>query len=212
MNSLSRRLSAQHFLHTAAQGSAKGPVWLADVPHCVRLGFKGPRAEQWLAEQNLPLPAAANSWCALQNRWDIVARTGASEFFIETDPDAPIATRLDAAAPVTGVYRVLREDSAFVLSGPAAEQALLQVCAIDFISLDLAAAPLIMTLMADVAVLVVPQMTGATRRYRVWCDPSFGAYLWTTLAQIVQDCAGSIIGPAQIPAGPLVPPDPTRGG
>jgi sarcosine oxidase subunit gamma len=219
-----RRVCAQHFLHVAAgaqcmvssthataytypEGSAKASVWLADVSHCMRWGFKGPHAAQWLAEQNITVPAAANSWCALEDGWGLIARAGNSEFFLETDLATAALAHLDGATHVPGVYPVLREDSAFVLSGPSAEAALLQICNIDFSSLDLRSSPLIMTLMAGVAVLVVPQMTGAMRRYRVWCDPSFGAYLWTALAQIVQDSAGSIIGAAQMPGGPRLSND-----
>jgi sarcosine oxidase subunit gamma len=44
-----------------------------------------------------------------------------------------------------------------------------------------------MTLMAGVSVLVLPQNLGGTAGaetiYRIWCDPSFGSYLWETLAE-----------------------------
>ena len=63
--------------------------------------------------------------------------------------------------------------------------ALAQVCNIDFARLDLARAPVIMTLMIGVTVLVLPEAAGYGRRYRIWCDPSFGEYLEHQLSVII---------------------------
>jgi sarcosine oxidase, subunit gamma len=45
--------------------------------------------------------------------------------------------------------------------------------------------------MIGVGVLVLPQQTpedGAV--YRIWCDPSYGTYLWETLEQVIQRMPG----------------------
>ena len=43
-----------------------------------------------------------------------------------------------------------------------------------------------MTLMIGVGVLVLPQIGATTDAvYRIWCDPSFGPYLWSELEEIV---------------------------
>jgi sarcosine oxidase gamma subunit len=44
----------------------------------------------------------------------------------------------------------------------------------------------IMTLMIGVAVTVVPQGNAAQRRYRIWCDPSYADYLWSSLLDVAQ--------------------------
>lgn len=155
-----------------------------------RLGLKGPRAAEWLIAQGIVLPMAANSWAHSDAL--LVARLGASEFFLEDAADGSGLTgiSLKLAARPPGVYPVLREDSAFQLSGDGVHDVLAQVCNVEFAGLVLNSHPVIMTLMIGVAVLVVPQEFGAERRYRIWCDPTLGASLSENLGAVVVDCGG----------------------
>ena len=132
-----------------------------------RLGLKGPRAAEWLIAQGIVLPMAANSW--VHSDALLVARLGASEFFLEDAADGSELTgiSLKLAARPPGVYPVLREDSAFQLSGEGVH-----------------------VVMIGVAVLVVPQEFGAERRYRIWCDPTLGPSLSENLGAVVVDCGG----------------------
>ena len=75
---------------------------------------------------------------------------------------------------------MLREDWAFELSGDGVHDVLAQVCNVHFAELNLDSHPVIMTLMIGVAVLVVPRGSDAERRYRIWCDPTFGPSLGET--------------------------------
>jgi hypothetical protein len=59
-----------------------------------------------------------------------------------------------------------------------------------------------MTLMIGVAVLVVPQAHEAARRYRIWCDPSFGQYLWSALEHIVGEAGGERLEIGELRGGP----------
>jgi sarcosine oxidase, subunit gamma len=69
------------------------------------------------------------------------------------------------------------------------------VCSVNFAALPLESRPLIMTLMIGVAVLVVPQRAaGEERRYRIWCDPTFGPYLGVSLSEVVIECGGRCTG------------------
>jgi hypothetical protein len=62
----------------------------------------------------------------------------------------------------------------------------------------------IMTLMIGVAVLVVPQagaaghgeagQDGGERRYRIWCDPTYGEYFAASLGAVVSECGGRYTG------------------
>jgi len=47
-----------------------------------------------------------------------------------------------------------------------------------------------MTLMVGVGVLVLPQRMPDGVTCRIWCDPSFGTYLWETLEQAIQKMPG----------------------
>lgn len=126
----------------------------------------------------------------------LVARLGSSEFFIEDVPTGAVVARLSLAlrARPAGVYPVLREDTAFLLTGPGADAVLAQVCNVDFAAVSLESHMLIMTLMIGVAVLVVPQAVAGERGYRIWCDPSFGPYLGDTLGAVVLESGGLFKG------------------
>jgi len=170
-----------------------------------RLGLKGPRAAEWLVAHGIVLPMAPNTWTRseedLASDGLLVARLGTAEFFLE---DGTAGTTLRRISPSleehlrggrpSGVYPVLREDWAFQLGGEGVHDVLAQVCNINFAALSPAARPLIMTLMIGVAVLVVPQ---GERRYRIWCDPTFGPYLGESLGEVVIDCGGRYTGVSQ---------------
>jgi sarcosine oxidase subunit gamma len=164
---------------------------------CERFGLKGPRAAEWLELRGIALPEAPNRWVAgaATGTGDamLVARLGSSEFFLEDRAADSTVRGLEAALepPQSGVYPVLREDAAFSLSGPGSCDVLAQVCNVNFADLELASHPVIMTLMIGVAVLVVPQMVGASPRFRIWCDPTFGPYLEESLGTVVTESGGN---------------------
>jgi sarcosine oxidase subunit gamma len=161
-----------------------------------RWGFKGPQAHQWLAAQGLALPAAPNTVEIDELDDLLVARLGRSGYFIEAARSAQTA-RLSAVrdVPPPGVYPVLREDWGFELAGADVHEALAQVCNVNFPAFALEAKTLIMTLMVGVAVLVVPQAAGTGgRRYRIWCDPTFGPYLSEALGAVVVESGGKSTG------------------
>jgi sarcosine oxidase, subunit gamma len=143
------------------------------------------------------LPTAANTWTRSADVGDrdealLVARLGTSEFFLEDGLRGTtlrgIARALEARP--SGVYPVLREDAAFLLSGEGTTEVLAQVCNVNFAELRMDSRPLIMTLMIGVAVLVVPEGADAESRYRIWCDPTFGSYLEHALETVVVECGG----------------------
>jgi sarcosine oxidase, subunit gamma len=170
-----------------------------------RIGMKGPRAEQWLADRGIVLPAAPNSWAgstaAANSTGLLVARLGTSEFFLEDAAEGTLlqGIRRGLEEDASGVYPVLREDAAFHLSGDGVHDVLAQVCNVHFAALPLDSRPVIMTLMLGVAVLVVPQgpdISGsdAERRYRIWCDPTFGPFLGEAVGGVVVECGGTLKG------------------
>jgi sarcosine oxidase subunit gamma len=175
-------------------GKLAEPVTLSDVSALARCGCKGPGAAEWLGAQGLPVPSEFNTWSATPH--GLVARLAATEFFIEDSRAETIATlkrdlgkgTRTASGPC---YPVLREDAALVLAGPRANEILLQTCNIDFAALDLSKQPLVMTSMVGVSVLVIPRpCLKAGVAYRIWCDPTLGAYLWRTLLAIAREQGG----------------------
>jgi sarcosine oxidase subunit gamma len=173
--------------------SRRDAAWLAEPVPEKRFGLKGPRAAELLQQLQLAVPEKPNTWAPLAGAagadpWNVVARLGSSEFFIEGRDTAPQITALDDAlhSGFTGAYPVLREDFALVLGGASADAALAEVCNVNFAALPLEQRPVLMTLMIGVGVLVLPQVSEEDgRSFRIWCDPSYGTYLWTELEEIV---------------------------
>lgn len=189
--------NAMQYAQTIAnEASASARIGIGDVSFLPRFGVKGPHAAAWLAGYGLPVPGAANSWSPLPGG-GLVARLGLSEFLVEHAPQLPLVQRLaDAAAATTapGVYPVAREDAAFVLLGPLADDLLRQTCNINFRALDLNTRPVVLTSMAGIGVTVLPGVRDGVPRYRVWCDYTFGAYLWRTLLEIAVESGGGAVG------------------
>jgi sarcosine oxidase subunit gamma len=68
---------------------------------------------------------------------------------------------------------------------------------VDFGALALESNPVIMTLMVGVAVLVIPrvehgprQFNPGARQFKIWCDPTFGAYLAESVGTVVVESGG----------------------
>jgi len=165
-------------------------AWLRSPKPQRRFGVKGPRAAEVLGQLELTVPATPNSWSALRasdrdDSWNVIARLGSTEFFIEEGGDTSGIAALEKLTRegVPGAYPVLREDFAVVLGGARAGDVLAQVCNVNFAALPEHA--VVMTLMIGVAVLVMPQATDEGLAYRIWCDPSFGSYLKSELEKMV---------------------------
>lgn len=180
----------------------EAPVTLRDVSHRRRLGCKGAQAPAWLAGQGLAVPGQFNHF--VERDGLLVGRLAATEFLLEAvagshpalaHVESALAQRLDAGD--SGVYPVLREDAAIELAGPRANEVLAQTCSVNFRPLAAGAraadGPLVMTSMVGVSVLVVPQARAAGVVYRLWCDPTFGPYLWRTLLAIAEELGGGAV-------------------
>ena len=169
-----------------------------------RFGLKGPSAAQWLLAHGLSVPAAPNTWVGEAGLTDtlpasdtlLVARLGSSEFFLEDREGGATLRNVDpglTGSPANypaGVYPVLRQDSAFLLSGEGSLDVLAQVCNVNFGELALESNPVIMTLMVGVGVLVIPQLIDGARQFKIWCDPTFGAYLADSVGTVVVESGG----------------------
>jgi sarcosine oxidase subunit gamma len=166
---------------------------IADLSARRRCGYKGPGAAAWLAQQGLPIPPQPNAWLELPPG-GLIARLGRSEFIIEDGAGGGQCARLASLARSAGVVPVLRQDAELVLIGPRAGDLLRQTCSVDFSSLDLASRPAVLTSMVGVGVTVIPQPRAGAVHYRIWCDGTYGGYLWTTLVEVARDLGGGPVG------------------
>lgn len=173
------------------------PVALADCSFLPRAGIKGAEAAAWLQAHGIPTPPRHNQWLA--HRGGLVARLGHSEFLVEA-ADADDWTR-----PLRGdgawserAMPVPRQDAGLLLCGGQVHDLLAQVCSIDFRAAATMPQALTMTLMLGVPVLAIALPGAAVPAWRLWCDPSFAALLWRTLAQIAGELGGGPLGWRQL--------------
>jgi sarcosine oxidase subunit gamma len=161
------------------------PVVLQDQSSQARFGCKGPQAAAWLAAQGVPIPALPNTACEDVAGFDRVLRLGQSEFLIEADE-----TRIEALSSLPrqhGVYPVLRNDLCIVLTGSSVNALLLQTCNVNFLAIDTSASPVVLTSMAGVTVIIRPKLYADVPQCLIWCDGTFGGYLWKTLQSIATE-------------------------
>lgn len=171
-------------------------VGIADLSHLPRFGAKGPGAAGWLTALGLPVPAQPNSWTTLTDG-GLIARMGLTEYLVEGD--ASTVGSLMQAERVAGVYPVLRQDASFALCGERVNELLLQTCNVDFRILGAEPSKLILTSMAGVGITILATRTGGLPRYRLWCDGTYGLYLWDTLVGIAEELGGGCIGLDALP-------------
>lgn len=165
---------------------------IANLSFIPRFGVKGALSAIWLESQSIPIPDRPNSWYPLPEG-GIIARLGISEFLIE---DSNVAPRLMQAckSPPAKVYPVLRQDLAIALIGSEVNELLLQTCSFNFQSLSVADRSVILTSIAGVNVTVIQCDRNGQPFYKIWCDGTFGVYLWQTLNAIAIELGGGTIG------------------
>ncbi len=166
-------------------------VGVADLSHLPRTGAKGPGTAGWLAALDFPVPTLPNSWAPLPDG-GLIARLGLTEYLI--DGNAAAVDALMRTGRSAGVYPVLRQDASFALCGSRVNELLLQTCNVDFRALEADPSKLVMTSMAGVAITILATRAGDFSRYRLWCDGTFGLYLWDTLVGIAKELGGGCIG------------------
>jgi sarcosine oxidase subunit gamma len=197
-----QRLGMQVAASVGAGDAAKlEAVALADLSFLPRFGLKGPQAQRWLEARNIELPPNANGWLPLPGG-GVVARLGRSEFFLEDGATANNVDTIRAAlgTGASGVYPVLRQDAGFALVGARVNELLVQTCNVNFEESGLQEGIAVMTQMIGVSVLAIRINKKPLPRYRLWCDPTFAAYFWETIAEIAADLGGGVIGVDSLPA------------
>lgn len=170
-------------------GEQAANLAIADLSYLPRFGCKGPGASEWLKALGVPIPAAFNSAVAFGT--GRVLRLGVTEFLVEADAD--FIAKLSETPRTAGVYPVVRQDACLLLAGRKLNDLLLQSCNVNFAALDLNASPVALTSMVGVGVTVLPENKNGVPCYRVWCDGSYGLYLWQTLCAIAQELGGGAV-------------------
>lgn len=186
--------TALRFADNSVETERSQRLAICDASALKRFGVKGPNAAAWLTTSNITLPADKNSWITLDNG-AVVMRLGNTEFLIEEPVDSELIDKLNVVPiQVNGVHKVLRNDAAFIVSGVLAAELFSQVCAIDLVNGALEDGRLVMTVIAGVSATMLKHSLNGESIYRIWCDGTFGPYLWKTLLDIIEEQGGGAVG------------------
>lgn len=195
--------AAMSFASPDGEAALKERLALCDASALPRFGVKGPNAPEWLRGHGIEVPEAANSWSHLPDGRGMVLRLGQSEFLVEDglrgDTVGNLGGGLNSGS--RGLYPVMRQDAAFVLTGERSNEVMRQVCGIDFDSADYAARPVFLTRVAVTSAVVAPLVGEGGRSFRVWCSYPYGAYLWEELEEIVAEYGGGVVGLSAVYGG-----------
>jgi sarcosine oxidase subunit gamma len=178
-----------------ANGSSAA-LQLFDLSALRRIGLKGAGAADWLRARNVPVPERANSWSVLPGE-GIIARLGRGEFLLEDGLHGSVTSGVERelAVPATSVYPVLRQDAALMMRGEAVHEVLAQTCSIDLLAIPPQERAVALTMMAGISVTVIDVSSAhAAPCFRVWCDGTYGTYLWETLLGIAIELGGNAAG------------------
>lgn len=184
---------ALEFGSPESQSARAATLGVCDVSCFPRFAIKGTGAATWLAAQGIAVPEAANQWVMYQDT--LVLRLGISEFMLEDQAEEGLAAALAATLPALppAVYPVARADAGLILSGSATARLLAEVCALD-VAAELTPPRLLMTQVAGVSVTLLKQTLPAGEVIRLWCDATYGAYLWHALTSIAEELGGGAVG------------------
>jgi len=169
---------------------------LCDVSALTRFGIKGPGAERWFRGQGLPLPASVCG-VARAGRSDLILRSGGAEFFIEDGASGNTALGLLAAGKggKPDVYHIPRQDASFLLTGKDANDVMLETCGVDLSAREARA---VYSRVAGVSCAILPIEVNGIPGFQIWCDGTYGAYLWETLLEILRDKGGGPVGMSSV--------------
>lgn len=186
--------AAVAFASADVEQARKKILGVTDVSCLSRYGVKGPQASQWLADREVAIPSNPNSW-TLCDQKTLVLRLGGSEFLIEDQFGGLACEKLaNDTARVAGVYKVPRADAAFILSGSEVLNMFSELCSLDLREKSLPAKDVIMTQIAGVSAIVLRQTLNGEPIYKVWCDGTYGSYMWEVMLEIAVELGGGAVG------------------
>ena len=181
-------------LEFAGENGLKNVLGVTDVSCFERFGIKGPQAAKWLESQKFKTPPDINSW--LESNNCLLLRLGGSEFLLEDQFGANNLKKLASfnQAKVAGAYRVTRADAAYLLSGSEVLNMLSELCMLDLRDSALPKNGLVMTQIAGISASLLRQNLHGEPVYRIWCDGTYGAYMWDMLLEVATELGGGAVG------------------
>ncbi len=186
--------TAVEYASAETEIARKKVLGVADVSCLARYGVKGPNAMQWLVDHEIAIPSIPNGWTVSTSK-TLVLRLGSSEFLVEDQLGGSTCSRLVSdATRAASVYKVPRADAAFVVSGSEALNLLSELCPLDLREKSLSTHHLVMTQVAGISATIIRQTLNGESIYRIWCDGTYGSYMWAVLIEIATELGGGAVG------------------
>lgn len=185
---------AFEFAGTNIESGIKKVLGVTDVSCFNRFGIKGPQAAKWLQSHKFKTPAEINTW--VEGKGCLVMRLGGSEFLLEDQYGASNMEKMASfdQAKVAGAYQVARADAAFLLSGSEVLNMLSELCMLDLCEGALPKDGLVMTQVAGISATLIRQNLNNASVFRLWCDGTYGAYMWDMMLEIAKELGGGAVG------------------
>ncbi len=186
---------AMKFDTAEAEQNNRHVLGVTDVSCYQRFGVKGARAGDWLTLQGLNIPQHSNT--CMQDAHTLVLRLGSAEFLLEDQLAGHTCTKLEQLCQqgkISRVYKVAHADAAFIISGDNVVNMLSELCKLDLSANVFTAEQVIMTQVADVVAIIAHQTINGISVLRLWCDGTFGAYMWKVLHQLAEEYGGGAVG------------------
>jgi sarcosine oxidase subunit gamma len=170
---------------------------LAEASFLPRNVLKGPGAAAYLQSLGIPIPEGILKVAPLENG-GLIARTGGSEFFLESGPvgwpSQAVHDGLGSPSFKEGVYPVLRQDASLIISGSRSGEMFRHVSSYDFIGA--VHDDLVFTPIAGVSCSILRTKLNGHPVFRLWTDGTYGLYIWHTLLEVAKELGGGAVGAA----------------
>ena len=193
-DSVNQMKVAVKFATSEAERAKRQVLGVTDVSCFRRFGVKGAGAADWLAAQGLKIPPDSNT--SGQDNHTLVLRLGSTEFLLEDQLAGDTCIKLDARCQgnMPGVYKVARADAAFIISGDKVVSMLAELCKLDLSANVFTAQQVMMTQVADIAAIIAHQTINGGSVLRLWCDGTYGGYMWQVLLKLAAEHGGGAVG------------------
>ena len=186
--------TAVEFTNLPEEEARRKILGISDVSCLSRFGLKGSGAAQWLNKHGIEIPNRPNSWMTY-NQNTLILRMGSSEFLLEDNLTGSTCNKLAAdSVRVESVYKVPRADASFIVSGSELQNLFSEICSLDLSDKSLSENDLMMTQIAGISATVIRQALKGEQIYRIWCDGTYGSYMWQVLTEIANELGGGAVG------------------
>lgn len=177
---------------------------LCDLSHIQRIGFKGDGTNEWLAQQNVTIPANINCANILENGC-LTARLGRNEILIIDSLKAATnfpeklqgQWNLDYALENTSCgYIMPRQDShtCFCVTGIHSAEMFSKLCAVDLRTHKFPSHMIAQTSLVRLSVIIIRLDIHNTNAYLVLVENVTAEYCWECLLDAMQEFGGQVIG------------------